>query len=116
MTHPSRSPSPSVITPIDGARVLEERFFDLSIDMLCVLGFNGYFKRLNASLERTLGFTVKEMTARPFIEFVHPDDRARTLNQNGKVRGVTAIALAWVLHRLRHPHCAHVTPYDDKTT
>src|SRR6478752_1860775 len=67
--------------------IIEERFFDLSIDMLCVLGFNGYFKRLNASWERTLGFTVKELMSRPFIEFVHPDDRARTLSQNGKVRG-----------------------------
>jgi len=87
MTHPFRSPKPNGITPIASVRVLEERFFDLSIDMLCVLGFNGYFKRLNASWERTLGFTLKELMSRPFIEFVHPDDRARTLNQNGKVRG-----------------------------
>ena len=87
MTNPFRSPSPNGITPIESVRVLEERFFDLSIDMLCVLGFNGYFKRLNTSWERTLGFTVKELMSRPFIEFVYPDDRARTLNQNGKVRG-----------------------------
>ena len=83
----------SVIQTLDGngavehGRILEERFFDLSIDMLCVLGFNGYFRRLNGAWERTLGFTLAELKSRPFIEFVHPDDRARTLNQNGAVRG-----------------------------
>ena len=35
---------------------------------------------------RTLGFTIDELRARPFIEFVHPDDRERTLRQNGDVR------------------------------
>jgi PAS domain S-box-containing protein len=54
--------------------------------MLCCLGFDGYFRRLNAAWERTLGFTTAELMSRPFIEFVHPDDRERTLNQNRDVR------------------------------
>jgi len=66
---------------------LEERFFDLSIDMLCVLDFSGYFRRLNRAWETTLGFTTQELMAKPFIEFVHPDDRDRTSNQNRDVRG-----------------------------
>jgi PAS domain S-box-containing protein len=65
---------------------LENRFFDLSIDLLCFLDFNGYFKRLNPAWERTLGFTRAELMSKPFIEFVHPDDRERTLNQNREVR------------------------------
>ena len=69
-----------------GARDLEDRFFDVSIDMLCFLDFDGYFKRLNPAWERTLGFTLKELMSRPFIEFVHPDDRERTLKQNRQVR------------------------------
>lgn len=65
---------------------LEERFFALSIDLLCMLDFNGYFKRLNPAWERTLGFTREELMARPFIDFVHPEDRERTLQQNAAVR------------------------------
>lgn len=65
---------------------LKDRFFELSIDMLCVLGFDGYFRRLSPSWERVLGYTRQQLMARPFIEFVHPDDRARTLEQNRRVR------------------------------
>lgn len=69
------------------AREMEDRFFELSVDMLCFLDFNGYFKRLNPAWERTLGFSREELMSRPFIEFVHPADRERTLNQNREVRG-----------------------------
>lgn len=65
----------------------QDRFFDVAIDMICVLDFSGYFRQLNPAWERTLGFTREELMSRPFIEFVHPDDRERTLNQNRDVRG-----------------------------
>ena len=65
---------------------LHDRFFEVSIDMLCVLDFSGHFKRLNPAWERTLGFSIAELMSKPFIEFVHPDDRERTLNQNKEVR------------------------------
>ena len=65
---------------------LEDRFFAVNLDMLCCLDFSGYFKRLNPAWERTLGFTRRELMAKPFIEFVHPDDRQRTLDQNREVR------------------------------
>ncbi|HUP19207.1 MAG TPA: PAS domain S-box protein [Gemmatimonadota bacterium] len=63
-----------------------DRFFSASIDLFCFLDFNGYFRRLNPAWETTLGFTLEELMSRPFIEFVHPDDRERTLTQNARVR------------------------------
>jgi PAS domain S-box-containing protein len=65
---------------------LEDRFFEITIDLLCQADFNGYFKRLNPAWERTLGWSRAELMSRPFIEFVHPDDREATLGQNAGVR------------------------------
>jgi PAS domain S-box-containing protein len=78
--------APSEAEVIAMAAEAGDRFFEVSIDMLCFLDFNGYFKRLNPAWERTLGFTREELMSKPFIEFVHPDDRARTLKQNAGVR------------------------------
>ncbi len=63
-----------------GRRLSEERarLWELSSDLLCTVGFDGYFKRLNAAWEPTLGWTAQELRSRPFIEFIHPEDREWT--------------------------------------
>src|SRR5258708_7164781 len=52
-----------------------DRFFNRSLDMHCLAGFDGYLKRVNPAWERTLGFTNEELFSRPYLEFVYPDDR-----------------------------------------
>jgi PAS domain S-box-containing protein len=58
----------------------EERdhYFNVSMDMLCVADLNGYYKRLNPAWERTLGFTAEVLMSKPYVEFVHPEDREKT--------------------------------------
>jgi PAS domain S-box-containing protein len=56
-----------------------DRFFMLSRDLLCIASLDGYFKRVNPAWQDTLGFTAEELQAAPFPDFVHPEDRERTL-------------------------------------
>jgi PAS domain S-box-containing protein len=58
------------------------RFIDLSVDMFCIAGFDGFFKSLNPSWQTTLGFTTEELMAKPYLEFIHPDDRSATVAED----------------------------------
>jgi PAS domain S-box-containing protein len=62
-----------------------KRIFALSQDMLCVLGFDGYFKELNPAWVKTLGYSKVELRAMPFIDLIHPADRERTLTEAANV-------------------------------
>jgi PAS domain S-box-containing protein len=64
-----------------------ERVFTMSVDLLCIAGFDGYLKRVNPAWMRTFGYTEQELLSRPFIEFVHPDDRAHTEEAVGVLAG-----------------------------
>jgi diguanylate cyclase (GGDEF)-like protein/PAS domain S-box-containing protein len=54
------------------------RHFELTRDLLCTVSLDGRMTHVNGAWEDTLGWTPEELTSRPFIEFVHPDDRERT--------------------------------------
>ncbi len=68
------------------------KFFEMSIDMLCIADLDGYFRRINAAWHATLGFTNEELSAVPYVEFVHPDDRESTLAAAARLRvGMDAV-------------------------
>lgn len=70
-----------------------EKYFELAMDMLCIAGTDGYFKRVNPAFERTLGWTPEELLSRPFVDFVHPDDVEATLREMEKLsRGIPTIS------------------------
>ena len=58
-----------------------EQFFDLALDMMVILGFDGYFRRVNPVVVRVLGYSRQELLSRPFTEFVHPDDVERMVDE-----------------------------------
>jgi len=68
------------------------RFINLSVDMFCIAGFDGFFKSLNPSFERTLGFTAEELLAKPYLEFIHRDDRQATTAQAHQVKNHEILA------------------------
>ena len=72
----------------DRRSTLEEqgaRQFELSLDLLGVAGFDGYFKRVNPAFERALGYSAQELCSRPFLDFVHPDDIQSTEAEAAKL-------------------------------
>ncbi|MGH6630339.1 MAG: GAF domain-containing protein, partial [Burkholderiales bacterium] len=62
-----------------------DRFFRLSLEMLCISDFQGRFLRLNPAWERHLGYPVEELLKKQYMDFVHPDDREQTKAEAAKL-------------------------------
>jgi len=70
-------------------RKLEEerdRFFTLSMDMLCIVHLEGYFLRTNPAFERVLGYSAEELQHRRVFDLLHPDDREAAIKEYAKLR------------------------------
>ena len=78
-----------VVMDITAQKLAEEEFqkiatqnysiFNNAVNLNAVAGFDGYFKRVNPMWTEVTGWTQEELTTRPFLDFVHPDDKASTL-------------------------------------
>lgn len=55
-----------------------ELFFELSPDLLCIAGYDGFFKKINAAVSNLLGYTMEELYARPVNDFVYHEDKEVT--------------------------------------
>ena len=70
-----------------------DRFFTLSLDLLCIANFDGYFVRLNPAWERVLGIPRDELLSKPWLDFVHPDDREATIGAKSTVVNDTELTV-----------------------
>lgn len=87
------------ITEQKKAEAERDRFFDCALDLFCIVGFDGYFKRLNPAWESVLGYDLNELKTHPFLEFVHPEDVESTRAQATKIsQGQNAL---WFENRYR---------------
>ncbi|MGK3971889.1 PAS domain S-box protein [Sorangium sp. So ce118] len=85
-TQLARLALPDSAAPILRAVVHEEdkeqrRLYALAVDMLGIATLDGRFKELSPSWERTLGFSRQELMTRPYLDFIHPEDKERTLSE-----------------------------------
>ncbi|MCY1075598.1 ATP-binding protein [Archangium lansingense] len=77
----------------------QERFFELSVDMLCIAGLDGTFRRLSRAWTRTLGYSEQTLLTTPLLELVHEEDRASTAEW--LARGARDEHLPYFEHRCR---------------
>jgi PAS domain S-box-containing protein len=68
-----------------------ERFFAVTPDLLCIAGFDGYFKSLNPAWQAQLGHAQDQLMAQPLLDFVHPDDHAATAARIASMSGGTPV-------------------------
>ncbi|MDB5112521.1 MAG: domain S-box-containing protein [Mucilaginibacter sp.] len=68
-----------------------ELFFELSPDLICIAGYDGYFKRINQTVIKILGYTKEELFARPINEFVFVDDQNITATNRENLRKNTPL-------------------------
>ena len=60
-------------------------FFEMTPDLVCVAGRDGYFKKVNRAVIETFGYTEQELMTRPVSFFMHPEDRELTLHKRSEL-------------------------------
>lgn len=63
------------------------KLFNVSFDLLCIAGMDGYFKELNPAWEKAMGYSLDELYSRPFNDFIHPDDVEKSISEATAIEG-----------------------------
>jgi PAS domain S-box-containing protein len=68
-----------------------ERLFDMSLDLLCVADFDGRLQQVNPAWTKCLGWSAEELTSRPMLDFILPEDHESTVQVRKKIYLGTAL-------------------------
>ncbi|HEX9996293.1 MAG TPA: PAS domain S-box protein, partial [Abditibacterium sp.] len=79
------------ITAKKRAERYRDSVFNIAHDMMCVVTMDGYFQRVNPAFAQALGWDKNELLARSFSDFIHPEDRARSLQEAENLKQGQAI-------------------------
>ncbi|WP_161883545.1 PAS domain S-box protein [Deinococcus alpinitundrae] len=62
-----------------------QRTLDLSLDLINSIDAEGRFVTMSAACQQILGYTPEELIGRTYLDFVHPDDRAITTQEDASI-------------------------------
>ena len=69
-----------------------EFYIKESEDLLCISGFDGFFKQINPAFVHKLGYTEQELLTIPFSTFIHPEDLKNTVVEIERLsKGITSL-------------------------
>ncbi|NMG56213.1 PAS domain-containing sensor histidine kinase [Aromatoleum aromaticum] len=103
-----------------------DRLFNLSLDLLCIVGLDGVFRRANPAFERILGYAPNDLPGRPLLDLVHPDDVSATVEQMRRLSGGEPVSLenrcrcvdgsfkwlAWSINPVREEKLVYAVAHD----
>ena len=103
-----------------------DRLFNLSLDILCVVGLDGRFRRCNPAFERILGHATDELPGQALIDFVHADEVGSTLEQMRRLGAGEAVKfenrcrcadggykwLVWSINPVREEQLVYAVAHD----
>ena len=76
---------------LDEKSELLTRFFDIGIDLMCVTTNDGVFIKTNSAWKECLGYDPEELDGKSALDFIHPDDTAKTItNIQDIINGTTS--------------------------
>ncbi|MDO8990951.1 MAG: PAS domain S-box protein [Sideroxyarcus sp.] len=103
------------------------KFFVLSINPMCIADPYGCFLQVNPAFAKLSGYSESELVAKPFLDFVLPEDRQRTtdeMHQQVEIRPTlhfenrylgkdgSVIDLSWTAYYDKHDGITYATAID----
>jgi PAS domain S-box-containing protein len=64
---------------------INQQIMQNSLDVICIIDAEGRFTTVSGACEQLWGYTPAELIGCPFIDLVHPDDQARSIEAAGKI-------------------------------